>query len=158
MVATIIDDNHQGSSSDTLVILDARTPLENWRFDQFGTYENTGDAADSADPDHDGIQNLMEFALGLDPMLPSTMPATLVVNGGQMEYTYTRSKAALATVTFTVERTDSLTDGIWTSENVEELTPPLADNGVTQTVKVTLPAGNNRRFVRLRVTEGNGTP
>jgi sugar lactone lactonase YvrE len=152
VTAVITDDNYEGSASGTLVILDARTGLENWRFDQFGTYENTGDAADSADPDHDGIQNLMEFALGLDPEQPSALPAALVMDGDQMEYTYTRSKAALGEVTFTVERTDSLSLPDWTAADITEITPPLADNGITQTVKVTLPAGNGRRFIRLRVT------
>jgi hypothetical protein len=152
VTATVVDANYQGTASDTLIILDARTGLENWRFDQFGTYENTGDAADSADPDHDGIQNLMEFALGLDPEQPSTLPAALVMNGAQMEYTYTRSKAALGEVSFTVERSDSLSLPDWTAADVTEITPPLADNGITQTVKVTLPAGNGHRFIRLRVT------
>ncbi len=153
VTAVVSDDDYEGAASGTLVILDARTVLENWRFGQFGTYENTGDAANSADPDHDGIQNLMEFALGLDPGLPSTLPATLVINGNQMEYTYTRSVSALPHVSFIVERTDSLSSGSWTSQDVGELAPPLADDGVFQTVKVVLPMGGDRRFVRLRVME-----
>jgi hypothetical protein len=134
-----------------MVIVEAHTDLENWRFEHFQTYGDAGNAANTADPDFDGIQNLMEFALGLAPMLPSTLPATLVINGDQMEYTYTRSKAALATATFTVERTDSLSAGSWITDNVTELTPPLADNGITQTVKVVLPADGDHRFIRLRV-------
>ncbi len=151
VAATIVDDNHQGGASDTLVILDSRTPLENWRFEHFQSYEDEGNAANPADPDFDGIQNLMEFALGLDPMLPSALPATLTINGNQMEYTYTRSKAVLATVNFVVERTDSLSDGSWITDNVSEIAPPLSDDGVLQTIKVVLPKDGDRRFVRLRV-------
>jgi hypothetical protein len=151
VTAVINDELYEGSASDTMVIVEAHTDLENWRFEHFQTYGDAGNAANTADPDFDGIQNLMEFALGLAPMLPSTLPATLVINGDQMEYTYTRSKAALATATFTVERTDSLSAGSWITDNVTELTPPLADNGITQTVKVVLPADGDHRFIRLRV-------
>ncbi|MGL5017017.1 MAG: MBG domain-containing protein, partial [Luteolibacter sp.] len=153
VTAIITDDHYEGAASGTLVILDTRTPLENWRFENFETYENSGDAANSADPDHDGILNLMEFALALDPELPSILPATLVIAGNQMEYTYTRNKAALATVSFTLERTDTLAAGSWTTQDVSELAPPLSDDGVLQTVKVVLPMGGDRRFVRLKVME-----
>jgi sugar lactone lactonase YvrE len=153
VTAVVTDDNYEGAASGTMVILAAHTPLENWRIENFQTYENSGNAANSADPDHDGILNLMEFALGLDPGLPSTLPVTLVIAGNQMEYTYTRSKAALAAVSFTVERTDTLSDEDWTTRDVSELAPPLSDNGVLQTVRVVLPMGDNRRFVRLRVME-----
>ena len=151
VTAVIMDDHYEGAASDMLVILDVRTPLENWRFENFQIYGDTGNAANTADPDHDGIRNLMEFALGLDPMLPSVLPAALIINGNQMEYTYTRSKAALATVTFIVERTASLSAESWTTQDVSELAPPLADDGVFQTVKVVLPKDGDRRFVRLRV-------
>ena len=131
---------------------DLRFPIVvHWRFAHFQSYDDAGNSANAADPDYDGIQNLMEFALGLNPKLPSTLPATLVINGNQMEYTYTRSKAALASVNFVVERTDSLSEGSWITSNVSEVSPPLSDNGVLQTVKVVLPKGGDRRFVRLRV-------
>ena len=152
VTATIVDDNYQGSASDTLVILDARTGLENWRFDQFGTYENTGDAADSADPDSDGIKNLMEFALGLDPELPSTIPATLVITGGTMKYAYTRLQAAVAELDFTVEWSDDLTETNWTVANQLEISPPTTGPAPRETVTATIPEGTNRRFMRLKVS------
>ncbi len=43
------------------------TPVEVWRSTFFSTHLNTGNAADTADPDHDGIPNLVEYALGTDP-------------------------------------------------------------------------------------------
>ncbi len=46
------------------------TALEIWREENFGTLENTGVAANTADPDGDGIPNLLEFALGLNPNEP----------------------------------------------------------------------------------------
>jgi len=41
--------------------------LAAWRQQHFGTTEGLGNAADNQDPDHDGIPNLLEFALGTNP-------------------------------------------------------------------------------------------
>jgi len=110
-------------------------------------------SADSADPDHDNIVNLMEFALGLDPQTHSSIPATLVRNGNTLEYTYTRFKAALAEVSFIVEYSDSLLDESWTNLDANEVIPPLSDDGTLQTVQTILPAGSGSgRFVRLKVS------
>lgn len=40
---------------------------EQWRFDNFGVITNTGDAADTANPDGDDGDNLAEYALGTNP-------------------------------------------------------------------------------------------
>ena len=45
-----------------------RTPQQRWREDFFNTFENSGDAADMADPDADGQPNFMEFAFGTNPL------------------------------------------------------------------------------------------
>lgn len=55
------------------------TPLMSWRQQHFNLLMSTGDATDTADPDHDGLRNLAEFALGSDPNLP-TADAFSVVN------------------------------------------------------------------------------
>lgn len=44
------------------------TPLAAWRLENFGTLSDSGDAADDADPDGDGLSNLEEYALGSDPL------------------------------------------------------------------------------------------
>ncbi len=44
------------------------SPLEGWRRLHFGTPGGTGDAADAADPDGDGLANLLEFLLFTDPL------------------------------------------------------------------------------------------
>jgi hypothetical protein len=54
-------------------------------------------------------------------------------------------------VTFTVEWSDDFTT--WSTAGVTQALVPGSDNGVTQQILATLPAGvNGRRFVRLRVT------
>ncbi|MEO5914439.1 MAG: kelch repeat-containing protein [Luteolibacter sp.] len=64
----------RGSSNPTFENIDvgfrvarALTSTEAWRYSYFGQTENTGDAADSEDPDHDGLVNLLERAFNLNP-------------------------------------------------------------------------------------------
>jgi len=40
------------------------SPLETWRLDNFGTISDSGDAAD---PDQDGVTNIIEYTAGTDP-------------------------------------------------------------------------------------------
>ncbi len=57
---------------------------------------NTVNAADNADPDGDGIANIMERFFGLNPLaadVPSAMPAG-VMQGNNFTMTYTRSLLA----------------------------------------------------------------
>ncbi len=121
-----------------------------WRQQYFGSPDNTGNAADTADPDNDGLTNLMERALGLHPLQAGALSVQTVTNGAVIEFTYTRSVAALADTEFRVEWSDTLTGGTWSTAGVTEAV--LNDNGTTQTVCATVPAGTVRRFVHLRVT------
>ena len=51
--------------------------LQVWRDVNFGFFTNTGVAADSADPDGDGITNAQEYTLGTNPNDPNS-PASFV--------------------------------------------------------------------------------
>lgn len=52
-------------------------PSTSWRFNHFGTTTPEGDAAWEADPDGDGVPNILEYALGGDPLQPYTAPRAL---------------------------------------------------------------------------------
>ena len=128
------------------------TTIESWRQLYFGSIVGTGTGEDSADPDYDGLPNLAEFALGLNPNTPSAVPASMAKIGASLEYTYSRSTSAAAYgVTYTLEYSDTLAPGSWSSAGVGRETI-LSDNGTVQTVKVLVPAGeNSRRFVHMKI-------
>ena len=146
--------NANGETSRTLsvTVLAALTNQESWRQTHFNTTANTGDAADSADPDFDGLSNLLEFATGTLPKTPDGSIGSLVKNAATLEFTYPRSHAAVADgITFAVEWSDVLSGG-WTTSGVSESVIPDSDNGTAQLWKATVPVGNNgARFIRLRV-------
>lgn len=78
------------------------TPAQSWRERNFGTMENSGLAADKADPDLDGVPNLLEYAFGTDPLFQSSASGKLpsgeaVKVGGEFYLTYTFSKNPEAT-------------------------------------------------------------
>lgn len=125
--------------------------IDEWRQFWFGTTSNTGSAADTADDDKDGVPNLMEFGLGLNPTLPAVPTFQTQVNGSNLEFTYTRSTAAvLAGRTFQVPWTQTLNGTDWNYADTTQTV--LTDNGTFQTVKATVPKGSSgRRFVRLEV-------
>ncbi|MBN8461178.1 MAG: delta-60 repeat domain-containing protein [Verrucomicrobia bacterium] len=58
------------------------TPLGIWRYLNFGTISNDGSSADGADPDHDGISNLMEYACNLDPKTSTVTHLTATSTAG----------------------------------------------------------------------------
>jgi len=59
--------NAGGDSGTVTVNATTWTGREQWRFDNFGTILNTGDAADGENPDGDDGDNLTEYAVGTDP-------------------------------------------------------------------------------------------
>ena len=80
VVGTIDDANYQGSASGTLVIEKISRPtLADLLAD---LYSLSGvDAEALADPDSDGVPNLIEYAFGSSPVLPASLPeaARLVI-------------------------------------------------------------------------------
>lgn len=104
-----------------------------------------------ADPNGDGVKNVMAYALVLNPWQPATNTLVPGVTGGHFAFTYTRRELA-ADLLYYVDVSTNLvtwdTSGTQFSQNV------LSDNGTEQVVQVTdWPAGNfyATRFFRLRV-------
>ena len=103
------------------------------------------------DPDSDGNNNLLEWALGLEPLIPDRPTLSISRQHGNLEFLYHRSTAAAAAgVGYTVEWSETLDAGSWRTDKVT--TEILTDVDQTQTVKATITTGGGTTFVRLRVT------
>ena len=92
----------------------ALTPLESWRLTHFGNIANSGHGADLADADFDGLQNLAEYGLSLDPKTPTAGNGAIVkVNGnGYLEIEFTRNTGR-TDLTYNVEASTNLLN--WTT-------------------------------------------
>lgn len=70
------------------------TPGGSWRQTNFGTVANTGNAADTADPDKDGCNNLLERALNGNPAASSPALTQAVTDTGALAIAFTRTTTA----------------------------------------------------------------
>jgi len=116
---------------------------EHWRYTHFGIYGNTGDAADQADPDKDGLENLIEYAFSLNPQLSdaAALPEWQIEDN---EYVLNFSRPeGVDGVTYTAEFSATMSPGSWLPA-MNALTPP---NYAFYT-----PASGQRLYVRVRVT------
>ncbi len=138
--------------------------LASWRAGRF-TAEQLADPeleatvwGDLADPDGDGLPNLLEYALALDPRAASSAPAASVTEDPAdpetppvLTLTYTRLKRAVAAgLVYRIEVSDTLAAGSWTPAGVTESI--VASDATTETVAAGVPADAPARFLRLRVT------
>ncbi len=121
-----------------------------WRQRHFGVVLAEGAAAHEADPDGDGVVNLMEYALSRDPAGADVAPATVLSRDAQGRLVLSYSRIADPALVYTVEvSADLLT---WQTLSVAG-NPSTGAANLAGEVVVTDPtsAGAARRFLRLRV-------
>lgn len=128
------------------------TPSESWRLTNFGSATNIGNAADNADPDGDGLPNLLEFALNSLPNSTtsrnSPSPATTAISGQDYLTLNVPWNTTATDVTFTVEVSDDLLT--WHSGPAYTT---VVSAGANLIVRDNTPiSGATNRFVRLSVT------
>ncbi len=114
------------------------------------------DATATADPDGDGVVNLLEYYYGLDPAAAGAFSPVLqsMSAGAELTFDYRRSKAAVG-VSGTVEATTGLSgNATWSAADVTSDTV-ITDFGSYETRRatVTVNLGETRKFVRLRVSQ-----
>ncbi len=146
--AVVVSPDYQGGASDTLVIVESPTSYELWAEEQGLTTETMGPLADA---DGDGLLNLLEYALGGDPLAAGVSPVTSTLHeSGPLALTFPR--VADPALVYTVEASSDLV-GPW-----EALAAPgnpstgEANAEGSITIVDTEPLGEHpRRFLRLRV-------
>jgi hypothetical protein len=148
------------------------TPIQQWRLLNFSDPSNAGDGADNNDFDKDGIANLMEYALGMDPRIPTAggLPQlSLVTVGANKHAALTITRPLSATdVNYRFEVTANLVSydpgsfyGAGGDVPTNALTTQVTrtDDGTTEAITVrdnTPLNGTEKRFLRLKII--NPTP
>jgi hypothetical protein len=120
------------------------TPLTAWRYAKFGTMANSGNAANKADPEMDGLENLVEFAFGLNPRESDAalFPAWQHLEGDCV-LSFTQP-VTVSGVTFVAEQSNTMAAGSWTE---------IADTGSPPQHLFLVPGAiSERKFLRVRVT------
>ena len=124
-------------------------PVDAWRFQHFAG--NPPGSADSEDPDGDGLANLLEYALSLDPLAINAGPEPSIEND-YLTLTYTRTNPHPPDVAYAGGVSPDLAD--WCFDPACTVTQTTV-NGNTATVRVrdTVPVSSTeKRFLRLRIT------
>jgi hypothetical protein len=109
----------------------------------------------TADPDGDGLSNLLEYATGHQPLTPDSHGATTLgtsTDGLRLKFSFNR--IADTTLTYVVEATNDLATGDWTPI----FTSTGAENmvGAVTVEDTDLISAHPRRFLRLAVLGGAG--
>ena len=125
----------------------APTPIQSWRQQWFGTVANSGAAADTAIASSDGMPNLLKYAFGLDPLVPTNSPIVADISTGYLRVTLPKNPNA-TDVSFHVQVTGDLTQP-WTTNGttIDQNTATLLQ--VHDNTAVGTAMGG--RFMRLQV-------
>lgn len=139
------------------------SPFAAWRQAEFGGDAGNQEIAGAlADPDRDGLPNLLEYALGGQPLVPqSGISPAISRSGMDVLVTFGRNPAA-TDLLLVVQWSDSL-DGDWQPAAISENGAAFAATGGGVAISedaqhcVTLTAAaNGRRFFRLAATLPGG--
>ena len=131
------------------------TPVDQWRYQTFGDAAGTALAADTADWDHDGVPNLLEYALALNALSPDSqgLPAPILLNN-YLTLSYVPSATD---VQYTIDTTTNLLQ--WSTDDVEPVTivNPMPPSLLTFRNKNTI-SQLGQAFLRLKITRLNPGP
>lgn len=141
LTGTIIGtDGSRNSNSAT-----TRTLQQIWRLDHFGTLTDAGPSADAADPDGDGLPNLLEYASDTDPQIAN--------QGSLVSVAITTDSPPRLQIAFDRSPDPALIYSFEASSDLQIWTTIDADPGLPgQFVVVTDPMPEGRRFLRLKIS------
>lgn len=142
---------------------------DSWRFQHFGTIGNSGNAADTAAPDGDGIANLLKYGLAITPgssgaaFLPQANTRTYT-EGNRLALMFNRDPAR-NDITMEVQVSETLDAGSWTTVAASINGAPFTGVGFVsetgaggglKTVEVrdnvNIDSGTPHRYMRVKVT------
>ncbi|HWB03789.1 MAG TPA: hypothetical protein VG796_12250 [Verrucomicrobiales bacterium] len=122
----------------------ALSSLEVWKEFYFESSVNEGISANNADPDQDGLENLLEFAFGLDPAVPdASLQPKWSFKGDDVVLSFTTPEN-VSGITYAVEYNTSLSAAGWAGIPNSATLPERVYHAPA--------AGARRLFLRLRVT------
>ena len=152
-------------STVTMSIMETSTPFQVWASGNFGVNStNPSIGGEAADPNHNGVPNLLEYAFNSDPLATGTEPLPVVStmqdsNGKEhlvITYNAINNDPQL---NLAVQVTSDLTqvNDTWHSGSAYTtvIGTPVVTGTVTQTTvedTTSVPAGGHR-FIRIRVSE-----
>jgi cellulose 1,4-beta-cellobiosidase len=122
--------------------------LQAWRLANFGTISNSGNAADTASPAHDGICNLLKYATGIAPFKLATSVAALGISTTNNPLTLTFNRIADPSLTYSVLASTDLINwqSIWTSSGSQNVSGAVT---VTDSSSIST---NPQRFLELQIS------
>ena len=110
-------------------------------------------ALPGADPDGDGLSNLAEFFMGLDPAANDSSGATgITLAVDQLSYTYRKNKSATGITGAVKWKNNLLSATSWSSAGVTDVLVSDQGSYEIRRASVTLGAGETTKFLRLEIT------
>ncbi len=155
VILTILSNTNYFAVSPASAVVTIHDPPEDaWKFAHFSAAQLLDPiiSGDLADPDHDGRCNLLEYALGGNPLAadPPTLDPHATLDAGVPLFTLEYQKAATNLI-YDVQWTASLTLSNWTANGVSaEIYNP--SNGLFSR-SITPAPQDSPRFLRLSVHE-----
>lgn len=141
---------HRAGAADDIGAFESVLPVDAWLVTHFSFDAATpAIAGDLADPDADGGNNLLEYALDRDPFVPDAHLLPTAVNEGGFATMNVARNANATDLNFSVE----VSDGLANWQSGPSFTTTLINTAAQSKVRDnTAISGASRRFIRLRVS------
>jgi hypothetical protein len=153
----------------TAVLTVIEPPIDAWKLGYFGANANNpAIAGDAADPEQDGIANLLAYAYAFNPLVVNTNPFTGKLVGKQFQLYFPRNPSA-GDLTYLVQASGNLslwsnlltftaatgwvtnTPGVTVAESASNGVPPTQFVTVTATTATNVMLAATNQFLRLQI-------